>query len=200
MPTRLSRLQYASLLHVVSFASRAWNALGLAPQVLARFPRLGRELLIGQLPSIRPFTHAVADEPLRIAFFTMLGSHSYMTATDVSLARALRARGHHVSLVLCDQALPICENKPAADERSLGRALLPVFTFGTALFDASCHPVQTGRRRCGQALDRGGPRHLANTGFLFHRRLVAVQMLSNRPTERHARGDRFRRRIENPAV
>jgi hypothetical protein len=44
-----ARVKYALRRYLVAGAARAWNALGLDPQVLAQHARLGPELLIGQL-------------------------------------------------------------------------------------------------------------------------------------------------------
>ena len=143
-----SPTKYAFRRHLVTGLARVWNTLGLDPQTLARHPRLGPELLIGQLASIPASAPAKRDRPLRIAFFTMLGGHSYMTATDITLGRALRARGHDVELMLCDQALPVCENKPAARPERWEAHCHRCAAYGKTMFDASGLPY----RRVGELL------------------------------------------------
>ena len=53
----------------------------------------------------------VTDKPLDIIFLTMIGGHPYLFATEALLASVLKARGHKVRLVVCDQHLPACESK-----------------------------------------------------------------------------------------
>lgn len=134
---QISRLKQKIRLRVVAGLSKMWNRLGLEPTVLARHPRLGRELLVGQIPFIRNSAVPRAAKTLRVTFFSMLGSHSFMMASEVALARALRARGHIVSLVLCDRVLPVCENKPAASPEHWDRLCNGCNTFGEALLSAS---------------------------------------------------------------
>lgn len=159
------RLKDSARLHGVSGLARAWNAFGLDPGVLARYPRLGRELLVGQLPSIVRSGSPEAGRPLRVTFFSMLGSHSYMMATEVALARALRARGHKVELVLCDRVLPICENKPAASLERWDRLCHNCNAFGDALFKASGIPYRHVGPLAGQPLDPEDAQYLAGADF-----------------------------------
>lgn len=96
---------------VASWLSFAWCRLGGSKDVLGRFPRFADEFLIGSVRALRRSEPEVSARPLKVVFFTILGSHSFMTGTDVALAHALRKRGHEVSLVICDRVLPLCENK-----------------------------------------------------------------------------------------
>ncbi len=104
---------------VVAASAQAWYALGGRRGSIPARKRFAEECLIGQLRALPPApVAALPAQPLRVLFFTMMGSHSYLTATDIAWARAMRLRGHKASLVLCDQVLPVCENKPqAARER-----------------------------------------------------------------------------------
>ena len=133
----LSKLKYWLRLQGVSRLSWLWNRAGGSPLTLARRPRLGSELLIGQLASMTPGVPLRAECPLRIVFFTMLGSHSYMVATEIALARALKARGHEVRLVLCDRRLPLCENKSVNNRSRWDFACYKCFTHGHAMLRAS---------------------------------------------------------------
>ncbi|MBA4135859.1 MAG: hypothetical protein C0518_00925 [Opitutus sp.] len=92
--------------------ARVCLALGAKPQSLLRGKRFAEACLIGSFAALKRSPVAVpAEPPLRVVFFTMLGSHSFMTGTELALARAMRNRGHEVHVVLCDGILPACENR-----------------------------------------------------------------------------------------
>jgi hypothetical protein len=121
--------------------THVWYALGGTRLGLPWRKRFSEASLIGQLRTLRPApVTARANPPLRIVFFTMMGSHSYLTAADIAWARALRQRGHHVSLVLCDQALPLCENKPLSSRDRWPELCDKCFYRGQATLDASGLP------------------------------------------------------------
>jgi len=123
---------------LVSALVHGWYALGGKRQrVPGRF-RYAEDCLIGQLRTLplAPVS-ATPAKPLRVVFFTMMGSHSFMTATDIAWARALRLRGHKVSLVLCDKALPACENKPFSAQEHWPELCEKCFYRGEALFKAA---------------------------------------------------------------
>lgn len=99
--------------------------------------RLGRETLIAQA---RRFRHgngeAASSAPLDVVFLTMLGGHTFEVATEAALALALRGRGHRVRFVLCDKALPICENKKWGQEQDWDRLCAKCWGFGRQFVDA----------------------------------------------------------------
>lgn len=136
----LFKAKYLLRLHGVSALSRLWYGLGGGPGLVRRFPRLGSEALVGQLAQMPLSKPAAAEKPLRVGLFTMLGSHSYMVATEIALGRALRARGHEVRLVLCDRALPVCENKGVGNTARWGDACFKCHRHGLAQFKASGLP------------------------------------------------------------
>lgn len=110
---RIPILKYWLRLKIVAGLARLWHQCGGSTTPFQRWARIGPEAMIGQIATIPPAIPEHNAKPLNIVFFTMLGSHSYMLASEVALARALRTRGHKVRVVLCDQALPVCENKGA---------------------------------------------------------------------------------------
>jgi len=60
-----------------------------------------------------------------------------MSATDIAWGRALRLRGHEVSLVLCDQVLPSCGNKQFSRRERWDAVCDKCFRRGVATFEAS---------------------------------------------------------------
>ncbi len=115
-----------------------WYVLGGNRRRLPGRIRFAEDCFIGQLRALRPAPVTAAPaRPLRVVFFTMMGSHSYMTGTDIAWARALRLRGHLVSLVLCDQALPACENKPFSARERWPELCDKCFRRGQAMFAAA---------------------------------------------------------------
>ena len=84
--------------------------LGFKPKSLLILKRWAEESLVGSFRALRKQKPATHPHPQRIIFFTVLGSHSFMIGSELALARALRARGHEVHVVLCDGILPACEN------------------------------------------------------------------------------------------
>lgn len=55
------------------------------------------------------------DSPLDIVFLTIIGGHRYLFATEALLGLTLKARGHRVRHVVCDQFLPACESKKSTN-------------------------------------------------------------------------------------
>jgi hypothetical protein len=125
--------------------------------------------LIGQLSNIDRGSARASptDNPLRITFFTMLGSHSYMAATEIAFARALRLRGHDVEVILCDQVLPVCENKPANSPDSWDRHCFRCNSLGQALFRAAGLTVKRVSQLIDQKFDPIDEAYLRNLDFEF---------------------------------
>jgi len=118
--------------------AQAWYALGGDRHRLPGRQRYPEDCLIGQLRAVAPAANpAVKAAPLRVVFFTMDASQSYMSATDVAWGRALRLRGHQVSLVLCDQALPSCGNKQYDRRARWDGVCEKCYRRGLATFQAS---------------------------------------------------------------
>lgn len=95
---------------VPAWVSQCLLNLGWKPQSLLALRRWAEGSLIGSFRALKKQTPATAARPQRIIFFTVLGSHSFMIGSELALARALRARGHEVHVVICDGILPACEN------------------------------------------------------------------------------------------
>ena len=85
--------------------------LGFKPKSLLILKRWAEGSLIGSISALRVDPPVNHPQPERIIFFTVLGSHSFMVGSEIALARALRARGHDVHMVICDSVLSACENK-----------------------------------------------------------------------------------------
>jgi len=95
---------------IPALAAQTLLTLGFRPQSLLRLKRWAEGSLIGSFLALKKQTPATSARPQRIIFFTVLGSHSFMIGSELALARALRARGHEVHVVICDGILPACEN------------------------------------------------------------------------------------------
>jgi hypothetical protein len=107
----------------------SWAALG---------ERWGRESLLAQVRSIETTPPAQSgSRPLDVVHLTMIGGHTYNSSMDVALGLALRARGHRVRFVVCDQMLPLCEVKKAGQERNWSRACAKCWAFGREYFTAA---------------------------------------------------------------
>ena len=139
----LDKFRYWVRLRSVAGFSHVWYAAGGGWKALARHARLGSEVMIGQLAAMPLPPQLRRADPLRIAFFTMMGSHSYMVATEIALARVLQARGHEVKMVLCDRVLPLCENKIADDPGRWDFACYKCVSHGLAQMRASKVPFET---------------------------------------------------------
>lgn len=86
-------------------------ACGVSPSGLLRLGRVAEASLRASVSAMRKSDPRGNPSRLRLVFFTVLGSHSYMLGSEFALALAMRRRGHEVHLVLCDGVLPACENK-----------------------------------------------------------------------------------------
>jgi hypothetical protein len=115
-------------------AGRKWTELG---------ERLGREVVIGQLNAAGPArTVDAAAKPLDVVFFTMISGNHRLSNVEVVLSRALRARGHRVRFVVCDQCLPVCEVKWNELEHRWPDLCGRCYGYGRRLLSATgCEPV-----------------------------------------------------------
>jgi len=151
---------------LLSVWAHAWYAVGGSRQTLPGRKRFAEDCLIGQLRALplSPPPPAPAQS-LRVVFFTMLGSHSMLTAMEISWARALRQRGHRVSLVLCDQMLPVCENKPMSSRERWPELCDKCFHRGRAMMDASGLPYATVSTLAGNKLTQAEENILGGLDF-----------------------------------
>ena len=74
-----------------------------------------------------------SEKPLEIMFLTMIGGHRFLFATETVLALMLEARGHHVTMVVCDQDLPACEVKKCTNSSDWERVCGRCWSFGRHL-------------------------------------------------------------------
>ena len=132
----ISIFKYRARLFFVPLLARLGNTLGISYKTLGK--KLGREVIIAQGRHYRPsdIIATSADNTLDIVFLTMIGGHSYNTAIDVTLASALRQKGHKVKAIVCDQQLPLCETKKANKERDWERACNKCWSYGKKLFQS----------------------------------------------------------------
>ena len=102
----------------------SWRSLG---------KQLGRETLLAQgaFVRIRQSEQEISEEKLDVIFLTMLGGHTHNVSVDVVLGLALRARGHRVRFVVCDQHLPLCEVKRAEQSHSWDASCAKCWAFGS---------------------------------------------------------------------
>jgi hypothetical protein len=105
---------------------------------------LGREALIAQAGSLNG-VHAAesAAPPLDVVFATFQGMNHHVVSVDVVLARALRARGHRIRFVLCDQVLPLCQTKHAGWEHKWDRFCGQCYGFARRYIEAAGFEVLT---------------------------------------------------------
>lgn len=111
--------KYAIRLFGVPRLARLAHAVGVPWSRLGE--KLGPESLIAQVATLPKASETPSDRPLDIVFVTMLGGYSFIASTEIALGVALRARGHRVRYVVCDQALPVCEVKRAGSEAEWSR-------------------------------------------------------------------------------
>ena len=71
---------------------------------------------------------------LDIIFLTMIGGHGYNTSVDIVLGLALKARGHRVRYVVCDQQLPICETKKSNNVANWKAACDKCWAYGKSIY------------------------------------------------------------------
>ena len=123
---------------IPAIAARAILALGFKPPTLLVLKRWAEGSLLGSIRGLKLSTPAQHPQPQRIIFFTVLGSHSFMVGSEIALARALRARGHDVHIVICDGILSACENKSVGlDENELAQRCQKCAYRGAVLTQAS---------------------------------------------------------------
>lgn len=96
---------------VKAIPARVALVCGAKPSYLLHFGRFAEASLRASISTIRKSPPRDNPSRLRIVFFTVLGSHSYMLGSEFALALAMRHRGHEVHIVLCDGVLAACENK-----------------------------------------------------------------------------------------
>lgn len=119
---------------LVPLAARLARRVGISWPAIGR--RLGRETVLAQASTVRRRGKvAPASEPLRIVIATMVGGHPHTASVDSILALALRARGHDVRMIICDQALPLCESKSGTNPASWARTCGRCYGSGRRLFD-----------------------------------------------------------------
>lgn len=99
--------------------------------------RLGPEALIAQVESMVGKSSEGAGPGLDIVFVTMLGGYSFISSTEIALGMALKARGHRVRYVVCDQALPVCEVKRAGNEAEWSRNCAKCWAFARSYLTAA---------------------------------------------------------------
>ena len=107
---------------------KPWSALG---------DKLGREVMIAQAAEIlsgSARTNDPVDSPLDIVFLTMIGGHGYNSSIDIVLGLALKARGHHVRFVICDQQLPACEVKKATNRDRWEEVCKKCWAYGQTIY------------------------------------------------------------------
>lgn len=128
--------KYRLRLGVVPRMASLGNSLGVGWNTLGE--KLGREVLLSQVKSLKSDQVIEgADDKLDVIFLTMIGGHTYNASMDVALGMALRARGHRVRMVVCDQQFPVCEVKKAGKEDSWCRSCAKCWAFGSKYFEAA---------------------------------------------------------------
>lgn len=99
--------------------------------------RLGRETMLAQADEIlagKAPTLPQASQTLDVIFLTMLGGHTHNSAVDIVLGLALRARGHNVKFVICDQSLSACEVKKSDTKQHWETSCNKCWVYGKTLF------------------------------------------------------------------
>ncbi len=136
-PAKGVHWKYRARLALVPPAARILRAGGMAWAEIGR--RLGRESLVAQVRDLAsaPRPPAACARPLDVVFLTMMAGNQRIVGSEVVLARALRARGHRVRMVLCDQVLPICEVRFDGQEGAWDNACGKCYAFGGAVLDAA---------------------------------------------------------------
>ena len=121
--------KYRTRLALVPLLGKLGRSVGFEWETLGRM--LGPEVLIAQIESTKPSkVLPQTKNSLDVVFLTMIGGHAHNVSVEVVLARALQARGHRVSFVVCDQGLPVCEVKRAGREDDWPRACAKCWSFG----------------------------------------------------------------------
>jgi len=129
-------MKYAARIFAVPILAKIGRALGMSWNSLG--DRLGREVILAQAPSIiadlSDKSLAQSDKPLDIVCLTMIGGHGYNTSVDIVLGLALKARGHKVRFVVCDQQLSACEVKKANNRDNWEKACSKCWSYGRSVY------------------------------------------------------------------
>ena len=122
---------------------------------------LGREAMIGQLRSMGPARVVdPAAKSLDVVCLTMIGSNR-IAFVETVLGRALRARGHRVRYVVCDQVLPVCEVKWEENQPDWPRLCGKCYSFARAyLLATGCEVLAASDLIRGQKADRDWPEYV----------------------------------------
>jgi hypothetical protein len=128
-------LRYRLRLALIPLLARALRLMGASWPWIG--DRLGRESLIGQVRTIEAGSNRLSDTPLDIIFLTMIGGHGFNATVDVTLGLALKARGHRVRFVICDQALPVCETKKFINQPHWQSACGKCWAFARSYFQSA---------------------------------------------------------------
>jgi len=117
------------LAQVLRLFGNSWSRLG---------DKWGREVILAQaneIISTSDFDNVKKSEPaLDIIFLTMIGGHGYNTSVDIALGLALKARGHQVRFVICDQQLSACEVKKANNRKNWESLCSKCWSYGKAVY------------------------------------------------------------------
>ena len=129
-------MKYAARIFAIPILAKMGRALGMSWNSLG--DRLGREVILAQAPSIvadlPDESVAQSDKPLDIVCLTMIGGHAYNTSVDIVLGLALKARGHKVRFVVCDQQLSACEVKKANNRDNWEKACSKCWSYGRSVY------------------------------------------------------------------
>jgi len=108
---------------------KSWSELG---------EKYGREVMISQAQELMTQSSdgsvEKSSKPLDIVFLTMIGGHTYNTSIDIVLGLALKARGHKVRFVVCDQQLPVCEVKKNTNSDQWESACKKCWLYGKTIY------------------------------------------------------------------
>ena len=131
-------MKYKARLKIIPLLSGVGRKLGSTwPQLGDKF---GREVMIAQAAEIlsapSEITAVAPKEELDVVFLTMIGGHGYNTSVDIVLGLALKARGHRVRFVVCDQQLPACEVKKAKNKNGWQKACNKCWAYGQAIYSS----------------------------------------------------------------
>lgn len=131
-------MKYKARLKLIPILSKLGRKSGSTWQQLG--DKFGREVMIAQAAEIlNNSDEFAADDPeknLDVVFLTMIGGHGYNTSVDIVLGLALKARGHRVRFVVCDQQLPACEVKKAKNKEGWQNACNKCWAYGQAIYSS----------------------------------------------------------------
>lgn len=124
--------KYRVRLTMAPILARALQRSGVCWQRIGE--RLGREAMVAQAGEFRDVrVEHPAERPLKVVFLTMMGAEHHLLCVESALGLALRARGHSVTYVLCDQQLPMCECRKTWNVADWGTTCGKCYAFGQAL-------------------------------------------------------------------